>query len=295
MQNRIACAPCCWGIEESHNPENPSWGKVLMEASDCGYQGIELGPTDYFPDDESLLSSACRTRGLSICAGKLQLPFSDVNALSHILDETEKTCIRLSKLGARTLLLMEGNHPERNTSVGQSATAPRLNKTQKDALIDVLNQVIEVAEKYSLRCLLHPGVGGYISFQDEIDYVLYAIPNHKLGLCIDIGHAFLDGMDPVSIIKQYGRRIEHVHLKDVSLDKLRLAIRDKKPWVDAYATGLVTPLGDGDIKLTHVLSSLRESDYQGWLVVEHEHNKRALTHVVDDLQRSRHYLTSIGV
>lgn len=294
MQNRIACAPCCWGIEESHNPENPSWGKVLMEASDSGYQGIELGPTDYFPDDESLLSSACRTRGLAICAGKLQLPFSDVNALSHILEETEKTCVRLSKLGVKTLLLMEGTHPERNTSVGQSATAPRLNKTQKDTLIDVLNQVIEVAEKYSLRCLLHPGVGGYISFQDEIDYVLYAIPNHKLALCIDIGHAFLDGMDPVSVIKQYGRRVEHVHLKDVSLDKLRLAIRDKKPWVDAHATGLVTPLGDGDIKLKHVLSSLREIDYQGWLVVEHEHDKRALTHVVDDLQRSRHYLTSIG-
>ncbi|WP_234496196.1 sugar phosphate isomerase/epimerase family protein [Vibrio maritimus] len=295
MKNRIACAPCCWGIEESHSPENPSWGKVLMEASDSGYQGIELGPTEYFPEDESLLSSACRTRGLTICAGKLQLPFSDVNALEQILEETEKTCVRLSKLGAKTLLLMEGNHPERNTSVGQSATAPRLNKAQKDALVDVLNKVIAVADKYSLRCLLHPGVGGYISFQDEIDYVLYAIPNSKLGLCIDIGHTFLDGMDPSQVIRRYASRVEHVHLKDVSVDKLRLAIRDKKPWVDAYATGLVTPLGEGDIKLKHVLSTLKQVDYQGWLVVEHEHDKSELTRVVDDLKRSRHYLTAVGV
>lgn len=295
MKNQIACAPCCWGIEDSKSDENPSWGKVLMEASDGGYRGIELGPDGFFPEDEDLLSSACRARGLQICAGKLQLPFSDSNKMDAILAQTKKVCRRLSKLNVTTLLLMEGNHPERFGTIGQSATAPRLSSEQKVQLIHNMKQIISVAEAYGLRCLLHPGVGGYIGFKDEIDFVLREIPVQQLGLCVDIGHAFLDGMNPSALVEQYGKRIEHVHLKDVSIDKLRVAIRNKTPWFDAYSGGLVTTLGDGDIKLNQVLSCLRAVDYQGWLVVEHEHGKAHLEHVSHDLKRSRAYLAGLGV
>ncbi|MCY9873189.1 sugar phosphate isomerase/epimerase family protein [Vibrio barjaei] len=295
MHNRIACAPCCWGIEEPDNGLNPSWGKVLMEASDCGYRGIELGPDGYFPEEAMLTKSACRTRGLEICAGKLQQPFSDGEQMPAILNQTEKTCVRLKALGVGTLLLMEGNHPERFGSLGQSATAPRLTSEQKHHLINNMRQIISLAQDHGLRCLLHPGVGGYIGFKDEIEFVLHQISDSELGLCLDIGHTFLDGMDPLSLIRRYADRIEHVHLKDVSIDKLRVAIRDKQPWFDAYSDGLVTPLGDGDIKLNQVIASLKSIDYQGWLVVEHEHNVKQSQQVKVDLQRSRNYLASLGV
>ena len=295
MQNQIACAPCCWGVEDSKNGENPSWGKVLMDASDGGYRGIELGPDGFFPEDDALLTSACRTRGLQICAGKLQLPFSDSSKMETILADAEKVCSRLNKLQVKNLLLMEGIHPERLGVIGQSAIAPRLSSERKSELITNLNGVIAVAEKYGLRCLLHPGVGGYIGFKDEIDFVLREIPSAKLGLCIDVGHTFLDGMNPSGVIEQYGKRIEHVHLKDVSIDKLRIAIRDKTPWFEAYSAGLVTPLGEGDIKLNQVILTLKEIDYRGWLVVEHEHCRTQLEKVRQDLKRSRAYLTELGV
>lgn len=48
MLDRIACAPCCWGVEEASHATNPNWGKVLMDASDSGFRGIELGPDGFF-------------------------------------------------------------------------------------------------------------------------------------------------------------------------------------------------------------------------------------------------------
>ena len=100
-------------------------------------------------------------------------------------------------------------------------------------------------------------------------------------------------MDPLGIIRQYGSRIEHIHVKDISTDKLRLAIRDKLEWVDAYSKGLITPLGDGDIKLQQVMSALKAADYQGWIVVEHEHGTADVSQVSRDLKRSRDYLAQI--
>lgn len=144
-----------------------------------------------------------------------------------------------------------------------------------------------------MRCLLHPGIGGYVSYKDEIDFVMSQIPASKLGLCLDIGHTFLDGMDPISMIRLYGSRIDHIHIKDISTEKLRIAIRDKLRWVDAYSEGLITPLGKGDIKLKEIIDALKAIDYQGWLVVEHEHGIEDLSKVSQDLKCSRHYLTQI--
>ncbi|MDF2153049.1 TIM barrel protein [Vibrio sp. CAU 1672] len=293
MLDRIACAPCCWGIEEASDAANPSWGKVLMDASESGFRGIELGPDGFFPPDADLLKSAFRVRGLQMCAGKIQQPFCDGAKMPAILEQTENVCQRLAALGVTTLLVMEGIHPERYGYIGQSVTAPRLNVNAKRNFIANLERIIQVAGKYGLRCLLHPGVGGYISYKEEIDFVMSQIPASRLGLCIDIGHAFLDGMDPLALIRQYGARIEHVHVKDVSTEKLRIAIRDKLEWVEAYSNGLITPLGDGDIKLRQVMNALKANDYQGWIVVEHEHSTNDITQVCRDLKRSRNYLAQI--
>ncbi|MGL6259897.1 sugar phosphate isomerase/epimerase family protein [Vibrio sp. WXL210] len=290
MLNRIACAPCCWGVEFASNETNPSWGKVLMDASDSGYHGIELGPDGYFPLEKGLLRSACQVRGLEVCAGKIELPFADTLQMSSILDEVAHICQHLASLEVKTLLIMEGVHSQRSGHRDHSATAIRLTVKQKQQLNDNLDAIISIANKYGLRCLLHPGVGGYIRYQDEIDFVLHQLPESRLGLCLDVGHAFLDGMDPVSIIHQYGRRIEHVHLKDISMQKRRLAVRDRLEWVDAYSQGIVTPLGEGDIQLSQIIEALNQLDYQGWLVVEHEHACDNAEQVSADLSRSRQYL-----
>ena len=44
MSIKIASAPCCWGVDNPKNPFLPPWEQVFQEASQAGYEGIELGP-----------------------------------------------------------------------------------------------------------------------------------------------------------------------------------------------------------------------------------------------------------
>src|SRR5688572_18480421 len=47
----ITCAPCCWGVDDVKNPHLPPWERVLDEAAQAGFGGLELGPYGYIPLD----------------------------------------------------------------------------------------------------------------------------------------------------------------------------------------------------------------------------------------------------
>ena len=51
MSIRIGNAPCSWGVEFANDPRNPPWTRVLDQCRDAGYNGIELGPIGFMPED----------------------------------------------------------------------------------------------------------------------------------------------------------------------------------------------------------------------------------------------------
>src|SRR5205823_5702436 len=70
--------------------------------------------------------------------------------------------------------------------------------------------------------------------------------------------------------RRYGRRIRHVHCKDVRRDVLaRIRTRDAS-FLDAVLDGVFTVPGDGGIDFAEVLAALTAAHYSGWLVVEAE-------------------------
>ena len=52
---RIGNAPCSWGVEFADDPRNPPWERVLDETVEAGYEGTELGPIGFMPEDPALL------------------------------------------------------------------------------------------------------------------------------------------------------------------------------------------------------------------------------------------------
>jgi inosose dehydratase len=73
----------------------------------------------------------------------------------------------------------------------------------------------------------------------------------RIGFCPDTAHLAAGGGDPETLIRRYPDRIRHVHLKD--LDPV---------------TGVFLPLGRGKLDFTGILAALRETGYDGWLIVE---------------------------
>ena len=89
MSIKISSAPCCWGVDNVKNPYLPKWERVLEEASQAGYRGIELGPYGYIPLDAERVGKELKLRGLNIIAGTI---FDDLVApanLSNLLQQTD--------------------------------------------------------------------------------------------------------------------------------------------------------------------------------------------------------------
>ena len=71
MSIKISGAPCSWGVDDVRNPHLPKWTRVLDEASQAGYQGIELGPYGFMPLDAGVVDAELRKQGLNIVAGTI--------------------------------------------------------------------------------------------------------------------------------------------------------------------------------------------------------------------------------
>ncbi|PSW16283.1 myo-inositol catabolism protein [Photobacterium rosenbergii] len=290
MAMKIACAPCSWGVENSEQGGNPSWAKVLVEAREAGYEGIELGPVGYFPEDPAILASSLRVRGMKVCAGNLHGDFSCPDSKEKVLVKARRVIDLLSALGVDKLIIMDRANAARDAYVGHGVIAPRLKQEQLQAMISTITEVAEMAAEKGVRTLLHPSSGGFVAFSDEIASVLNAIPAERLGLCLDIGHLFIDGMKPEEFIRRYANRLEHLHFKDVDGQQLHNAMRDRCGMTNAFSKGLTRPLGEGSINFSNVFKVLKDIDYQGWIVVEQERAVTQLEHVKVDMAKSRGYL-----
>ena len=101
------------------------------------------------------------------------------------------------------------------------------------------------------------------------------IAQSDVPLCLDTGHVFLAGGDPVAIARDHAARVRHVHLKDADAS-LAAAVRERRMgYADAVARGLFRPLGDGGVRMGDVLAELVRARYAGWAVLEQDIALRA--------------------
>ena len=77
----------------------------------------------------------------------------------------------------------------------------------------------------------------------------------RVGLCLDIGHQFRDGKDPVKAIADFADRIHDVHIKNVT---------------EATKKGSGIELPRGAIDFPAVVRALRKSNYSGVCSLEYE-------------------------
>ena len=92
----------------------------------------------------------------------------------------------------------------------------------------------------------------------------------EVGLLLDTGHAYAAGADYGEILRRFGDRVAHIHLKDVRRDVLDWARKNDVTFNSAVRAGLFTVPGDGNVDFTEIGQFVRSSGYSGWAVVEAE-------------------------
>jgi inosose dehydratase len=81
--------------------------------------------------------------------------------------------------------------------------------------VDALDTVEKFAKEYDIRIAIHNHGPGDKKFPSPLDvWKLVQNRDSRMGLCIDVGHTFRTGMDPIQAIHKCARRLYDFHMKD---------------------------------------------------------------------------------
>jgi inosose dehydratase len=116
----------------------------------------------------------------------------------------------------------------------------------------------------------HHHVGSHVETPEEVDRLLSLLAPRELGLCLDTGHYLYGGGNPVEVLERVIDRVWCVHLKDIDEARLGESRRKRLDFHSAVRNGVFAPLGSGSIDFSSVLMKLRNSEFDGWAVVEQD-------------------------
>ena len=306
MSITITTAPCCWGVDDVRNPHLPAWERVLDEAAAAGYGGLELGPYGYMPLNGPRVGAALAERHLTIVAGTI---FDDLVSPANrdtLLRQTDEICAFIKSLpeiapapgqrfAAPFLTVMDWGHDARDYAAGHADRAPRLSEAAWAGMVANIRAIAELArDRHGVRAVIHPHAGGYIEFADEIARIAADVADDVAGFCLDTGHTFYAGMDPVATLERYADRLDYIHFKDIDAAVFATVMGERIRFFDACAKGVMCPIGRGIIEYPAIRQLLTRIGYAGFITVEQERDPRHAGGSLADVQASRDYLRGIG-
>ncbi|WP_027135437.1 sugar phosphate isomerase/epimerase family protein [Geminicoccus roseus] len=295
MTIKIANAPCSWGVEFADDPRNPPWQLVLDQCRDAGYQGIELGPVGYMPEDPARLGDALAARGLELVGGVVFRPFHHPGLWPDVLDGAVRTCRALQAHGARHFVLIDSISPRRAPTAGRPSEAAQMDAAEWRSYVGRIRDVARMGvEEYGLTAAIHPHAAGFCDFLPEVERLLEEVDPAILKICLDTGHSHYAGFDPVAFMKRHLDRISYMHFKDVDPTVKRSVVATRTGFYDACAQGIFCNLGMGETDFPAVRDLLVEHGFSGWCTVEQDCDPQGDTQPLTDARANRDYLRSIG-
>lgn len=230
----------------------------LTDNHDGGSLGVEYGfaATASLDDLPGAVRRMVRTNGLTL---------TSVCAHANLLDPTSPAvygtaqvikAIRLAHhLGVKQVITAEG---EPKTAWGHALTPE-----QRLFLIEErLQTPIAWAEELGIELLLEPH-GVVTDDLEQLTRLLDRLGHEKaVGVNLDTGNSWLGGGDPVAFVKAFGKRIRHVHWKDMPAEMA--AQRGK-----LFGCGMgAIPVGDGVVGIRKVVDALMTAGFDGPTTLE---------------------------
>lgn len=211
---------------------------TIRRIGEAGWEGVELfdGNLLEFADDPDVLRGALERHGVALVGvySGANLIFDDV--LEEELWRVRRACELGRELGAEQFVI----------GGGAQRTRPATD-ADYDKLGTALDRVAEIAEEHGLVPTFHPHLSTIVEGPEQVDK---AFARTRIGFCPDLAHLQAAGGDAAELVRRYVHRIPYIHFKDVDAD------------------GAFVPLGRGIVDLAGVAASLRDADYDGWVLVE---------------------------
>ncbi len=230
----------------------------LTDNHQGGMLGVEYG----FAASVSLDSHPAKIREMAQQAGieltafcahanLLDPPSPDIYGTNEIIK-----AIRLAALlGIKDVITTEGDP---KTEFGEHLARSE----QIFAMVEKLRSPVRWAAEVGVKLLLEPH-GRVTDTIDGMAAVLEKLGHPEtVGICLDTGNSWLGGAEPLDYVKTFGKRIGHVHWKD--MPKEMEEQRGKQ-----FGCGMaVIPLGDGVVGISAIVKALKQSGFDGATTLE---------------------------
>lgn len=303
---RAANAPCSWGVLEFESTTlAPGPSQVLDEISSTGYAGTELGDWGFLSTDPAQLRRDLAARVLDLVGAFVPVALSDPS--THAAGEALALKAALLLRDGTDGVDRTGEPPKIVLSDATAADRARTAKAGRITPADSLEPndwhvVAQGAERIAravldatgLRTVFHHHCATYVEAPWEIDALMRGTSSELVGLCLDTGHAVYGGGNPLEILQRHRDRIAHVHFKDCSAEVADAARRGRWDYIQAVRSGIFCELGKGIVDFAAVAAELRQTGYNGWIVVEQDVLPSMGT-PAESAARNRAFLRQIGI
>ena len=270
---RAANAPLSYGAFEvtvGRYPNVPGADELLREIASAGYEGTELGPPGYLGSERELPARLER-HGLELTGGYIPIHFSEPERWAVDFAGMRRSLELFQAAGTSETrpVLADAGSPERHANPGRGGENRRLGLDEHGwrRLADGVERAVELARSRGFEPTFHHHTSSYVEAPWEIERLLELT---DVGVLIDTGHLLLGGGDPVQALRDWGARVNYVHVKDVRLRVLHGVVEERADMIEAWRRGIFCELGAGDVPLENFFAALRESGYTGWVVVEQD-------------------------
>lgn len=269
---KLGVAPINWTNDDM--PElggENTFEQCISEMALAGFTGCEVG--NKFPRDTDVLKKALELRGLQICNQWNSYELTTKSLEENIKSFTELLDF-LETMGAKVIGGGEvGNSCQGQMTVPVFEGKGMLNTDEEwKTFTHGLNELGKIARQRGMKLAFHHHMGTCIQTIAETDRLMRETDPENVYLNYDCGHFYFAGEDPVEALKKYISRTAHIHLKDIRPNVLQRVHDEKLSFLTAVKQGVFTVPGDseGCIDFPSLFEVIKNSDYQGWIVLEAE-------------------------
>lgn len=244
----------------------PGWGvqlpprRVLGEMRALGITATELGSIGWLPTAADELRTLLDEFGLTLVGGFVPLVLHLEGRRDQARQDAREAAARLAGAGGEcfvTAVVSSHDRWER----------PALSAGEWTSMFAGLDMVEEICAEFGLRQVLHPHVNTLIETSSDMDRFLQ---HSGVSFCLDTGHLFIGGADPVVLARKHIDRIGLVHVKDVNMSVAERLFDDELTLMTATQAGLFPAAGQGDVPIAATIEALDASGYTGWYVLEQD-------------------------
>jgi inosose dehydratase len=218
---------------------------ITQVVSAAGFAGIEpeTGMLGSYYDDPSALTEVLDLHGLKLGAVTLVPDWAGSRETEQEKQEVERVFEYLRAFPGAHLMLVQMPGKDRSN----------LRQRQSNAMA-CINAVAARAADRGIACSFHPNSppGSLFRVLEDYRILLDGLDSRVVGFAPDTGHVVKGGIDVIEIFETYRSLIKHVHFKDMS------------------ASGDWTAMGFGMIDFPRLVTMLRDTGYDGWIMIEEE-------------------------